>query len=452
MLELPERHHRRGVLRGVAGAGERAARLRHRGPDRGGGLLVRLRPRGRHRRDHVVRRDGERRSRRGRRRPAGSMPSRPTPRARRSAPGGRSSRAPGMSWDDTLGNLRVLDKWRADAGLNYGIERPEARPRTLARHAAGAPRRADPAASRSAGLGEVGLGAGARLRGLPRLRQRLDPARRLLREGRQRLRHRLGLRHAAAPSACSASGCGRAACATRSSSIGKGAHSPLTYPDVIAQAARRDASSGSAPTTSTSISCTATTPTCRSASSSTPWTPRCGRAHPRPVRRLELDPRAARRRDRLRRSRRARPSPRRSPTTSRSPRWSTRSGPAASPASDAAWRGLADRAAADQLRLVEPGARLLHRRRRPRQARQCRDRPRLVLRGELRPPRPRGRAGRASAASARSTSRSPMCLAQPFPVVPLIGPRRLVELDDSLRALELGLTPEDVRWLVSGVR
>ena len=31
--------------------------------------------------------------------------------------------SPGMSWDDTLGNMRVLDKWRADAGLVYGIER-----------------------------------------------------------------------------------------------------------------------------------------------------------------------------------------------------------------------------------------------------------------------------------------------------------------------------------------
>ena len=29
-----------------------------------------------------------------------------------------------MSWADTLGNMRVLDKWRADAGLTYGIERP----------------------------------------------------------------------------------------------------------------------------------------------------------------------------------------------------------------------------------------------------------------------------------------------------------------------------------------
>ena len=42
------------------------------------------------------------------------------------------------------------------------------------------------------------------------------------------------------------------------------------------------------------------------------------------------------------------------------------------------------------------------------------------------------------------------CLAQPFPVLPLIGPRRLVELDDSLQALDIALTPEQVRWLESG--
>ncbi len=30
---------------------------------------------------------------------------------------------PGMSWADTLGNLRVLDKWRADAGLEYTFEK-----------------------------------------------------------------------------------------------------------------------------------------------------------------------------------------------------------------------------------------------------------------------------------------------------------------------------------------
>jgi aryl-alcohol dehydrogenase-like predicted oxidoreductase len=41
-------------------------------------------------------------------------------------------------------------------------------------------------------------------------------------------------------------------------------------------------------------------------------------------------------------------------------------------------------------------------------------------------------------------------LAQPFPVLPLIGPRRLVELDDSLEALSIRLTPEQVRWLDTG--
>jgi predicted dehydrogenase/aryl-alcohol dehydrogenase-like predicted oxidoreductase len=38
-------------------------------------------------------------------------------------------------------------------------------------------------------------------------------------------------------------------------------------------------------------------------------------------------------------------------------------------------------------------------------------------------------------------------LAQPFPSIPLIGPRRLEELDDSLKAFEIQLTPEEVKWL-----
>ena len=41
-------------------------------------------------------------------------------------------------------------------------------------------------------------------------------------------------------------------------------------------------------------------------------------------------------------------------------------------------------------------------------------------------------------------------LAQPFPSVPLIGPRRLVELEDSLKAFEIKLTPEQVKWLEQG--
>lgn len=38
-------------------------------------------------------------------------------------------------------------------------------------------------------------------------------------------------------------------------------------------------------------------------------------------------------------------------------------------------------------------------------------------------------------------------IAQPFPVIPLIGPRTIAELEDSLSALDITLTPEQVRWL-----
>jgi predicted dehydrogenase/aryl-alcohol dehydrogenase-like predicted oxidoreductase len=38
-------------------------------------------------------------------------------------------------------------------------------------------------------------------------------------------------------------------------------------------------------------------------------------------------------------------------------------------------------------------------------------------------------------------------LAQPFPSVPLIGPRTLDELDDSLRALDISLSKDDLEWL-----
>ena len=38
-------------------------------------------------------------------------------------------------------------------------------------------------------------------------------------------------------------------------------------------------------------------------------------------------------------------------------------------------------------------------------------------------------------------------LTQPFPVVPLIGPRTLRELDDSLQGVYIRLTSEQVKWL-----
>ncbi|TIV90461.1 MAG: aldo/keto reductase, partial [Mesorhizobium sp.] len=57
---------------------------------------------------------------------------------------------------------------------------------------------------------------------------------------------------------------------------------------------------------------------------------------------------------------------------------------------------------------------------------------------------------------ARKVGKSPIhvalayVLAQPFPSVPLIGPRTLDELEDSLKALDIKLTPEDVAWLDEG--
>ncbi|MBL0373535.1 aldo/keto reductase [Rhizobium sp. KVB221] len=38
---------------------------------------------------------------------------------------------PGMSWADSLGNLRVMDKWRSAAGLEFSIEKPSMRTTTL---------------------------------------------------------------------------------------------------------------------------------------------------------------------------------------------------------------------------------------------------------------------------------------------------------------------------------
>jgi predicted dehydrogenase/aryl-alcohol dehydrogenase-like predicted oxidoreductase len=41
-------------------------------------------------------------------------------------------------------------------------------------------------------------------------------------------------------------------------------------------------------------------------------------------------------------------------------------------------------------------------------------------------------------------------IAQPFPVIPLIGPRTVAELEDSLAALKIVLSEQEVRWLEGG--
>jgi predicted dehydrogenase/aryl-alcohol dehydrogenase-like predicted oxidoreductase len=40
--------------------------------------------------------------------------------------------APGMGWADSIGNLRVLDQWRASIGLEYSVEKADKRTRNLA--------------------------------------------------------------------------------------------------------------------------------------------------------------------------------------------------------------------------------------------------------------------------------------------------------------------------------
>jgi predicted dehydrogenase/aryl-alcohol dehydrogenase-like predicted oxidoreductase len=70
--------------------------------------------------------------------------------------------SPGMSWADTLGNLRVLDKWRADVGLEFDIEKPTRRTGTLKGRALGKrgsriPERSIPGLSKKAASAALGF-------------------------------------------------------------------------------------------------------------------------------------------------------------------------------------------------------------------------------------------------------------------------------------------------------
>ena len=88
---VSRRRHRRRRDLPRGGAGERAPHLRHRRLDRGEGLLVRERQAGRHRHDRDPPQGPRAGDHHGRRSRAGSMPSRSTPPATRSAPAARSS-------------------------------------------------------------------------------------------------------------------------------------------------------------------------------------------------------------------------------------------------------------------------------------------------------------------------------------------------------------------------
>lgn len=70
--------------------------------------------------------------------------------------------APGMSWADSLGNARVLDKWRADAGIEYAVEKPANRVHTLANRKLGPngtaiPKRTIPGLTKPASVAALGF-------------------------------------------------------------------------------------------------------------------------------------------------------------------------------------------------------------------------------------------------------------------------------------------------------
>jgi len=46
--------------------------------------------------------------------------------------GKKQASAPAMSWNDSLGNIRLLDAWRAQIGVEYDIEKPVTFPKTTA--------------------------------------------------------------------------------------------------------------------------------------------------------------------------------------------------------------------------------------------------------------------------------------------------------------------------------
>ncbi|MFA1628099.1 aldo/keto reductase [Rhizobium mongolense] len=69
--------------------------------------------------------------------------------------------SPGMSWADSTGNLRVLDKWRASVGLEYGVEKASKRTTNIAggavRPGGSIPQRQIPGISKQASVVTLGF-------------------------------------------------------------------------------------------------------------------------------------------------------------------------------------------------------------------------------------------------------------------------------------------------------
>ncbi len=360
--------------------------------------------------------------------------------------GAQEFAAPGMSWDDSLGNMRVLDKWRADAGLVYDLERAVARPRTLRnvpleRRADTIARRALPGLDRPVSPVALGFedfpdfGSASIL--LDAFYEKggnvLDTA---WVYGRGRTEAVLGEWLAAR--------------GVRDDVviIGKGAHSPLTYPDVIATQLsesldrlgtdhvdvyfmHRDNPDVPVDEFVDAMDAEVRAGRIRGPFGGSNWTRR----------RFDAAVGYA---DRTGKARPSALSNNFSLAEMIDPVW-----PGCVAASDDAWRDWLEERQVINFAWSSQGRGFFT----PAAGRDRLDNAELV-----RVWYSEANFGRRDRAVelAEKLGKSPIhvalayCLAQPFPVVPLIGPRRLVELDDSLQALEISLTPKQVRWLRDG--
>ena len=259
------------------------------------------------------------------------------PPARRSLPAGRNS--PGRAWAGPTASAicACSTNGARRSGSNTGSRRPHSRVNTIS----GRPLRPGGAAIGKRaipGLAQAGLGPGARLRGLPQLLLGLDPARRLLRGRRQSVRHRPMSMARGYTEKLLGEWLTNRGVREQSVVIGKGAHTPLCYPDMIGK--QLDA-----------VARPAADRPCRRLFHASRQSRRAGRRirrrdgpggqgrpHPRAVRRLELDDGSAWTRRSPMPSGPASRGPARFPTISRWPKCWSRSGRAASPPRRDEWK------------------------------------------------------------------------------------------------------------------